>query len=66
MGANPTTLRMKVWTVGAGEPSNWQYQTTDGTAALQAPGAVGIRGYLAGNATSTVLIHVDNFRVAAP
>jgi hypothetical protein len=23
-------------------------------------------GYLAGNATSTVLIHVDNFRVAAP
>ena len=27
---------------------------------------VGLRGYLASNATSTVLIHVDNFRVAAP
>ena len=66
VGTNPTTLRMKLWVAGTSEPSAWQYETTDDTAALQAAGAVGIRGYLAGNATATVLMHVDNFRVAAP
>jgi hypothetical protein len=66
VGTSPTALRMKVWVAGATEPANWQYDTTDSSAALQAPGAVGIRSYLAGNATQTVLVHVDNFRVTAP
>jgi hypothetical protein len=66
VGEGTTTLRMKVWASGASEPAGWPYETTDTTPALQTAGAVGIRGYLSANATATVLLHVDDFRVAAP
>src|SRR3954454_3898759 len=45
-GANPTTVRARAWKVGAAEPTTWQVSTTDGTAALQTTGSVGIRSYL--------------------
>jgi hypothetical protein len=45
-GTSPTTLRAKVWKAGAAEPGAWQVDTTDGSSALQRPGAVGLYSYL--------------------
>lgn len=50
-GTMPTTLRAKVWISGQAEPADWQLTTTDATAALQAPGGIGIALYLGGSAT---------------
>ena len=41
-GTSPTTVRAKVWKTSQTEPADWQLSTTDSTAALQAPGGVGI------------------------
>src|SRR6185437_2118293 len=38
-GTSPTTIRARVWKVGATEPATWQASVTDSTAALQAAGA---------------------------
>ena len=48
-GTSPTTIRVRAWS-GATEPTGWTYTGTDSTAALQAAGAVGVRGFLAANA----------------
>jgi PKD repeat protein len=65
-GAGPTTLRAKVWKVGAAEPSTWQTTTTDGTAGLQSAGAVGINTYLSSSATnSPVTAAVADLRVSS-
>lgn len=50
-GASPTQIRLKAWPSGTAEPSGWHREATDGTAALQAKGSVGILGSLSGNAT---------------
>lgn len=64
-GANPTTLRLKAWTLGQTEPSNWQYSITDSTAALQGNGGVGLRAYLSSTATNApVLFLFDDFSVS--
>jgi PKD repeat protein len=66
-GTGTTTIRAKVWEVGTAEPASWQRSVTDTTAALQAPGGVGLMTYLsssANNAPITVLL--DNVRAAAP
>ncbi len=47
-----TTVRLKVWPAGQPEPAAWQTTATDTTAALQAPGAVGIGAYLSSSATN--------------
>jgi Concanavalin A-like lectin/glucanases superfamily/PKD domain len=61
-GTAPTTLQAKVWADGAAEPVGWQVSNTDATAALQAPGGVGVWSYLAGNATNApVTLSLDNF-----
>ncbi|GAA2422051.1 hypothetical protein GCM10010191_37140 [Actinomadura vinacea] len=61
-GTSPTTLRAKVWADGAAEPA-WQLTGTDDTAGMQAAGSVGLRAYLAGNATNAPsVITVDDFR----
>ncbi len=65
-GTSPTTIKMRVWSGDGTEPTTWQWTGTDSTAALQAPGAVGLRSYLSGNATHGVLVSLDNFRVIAP
>lgn len=51
-GTSPTTIRAKVWLSGSTEPTNWTVTATDSFAALQAPGAVGVMGYLSGTATN--------------
>jgi PKD repeat protein len=51
-GTSPSTLNLKVWPVGQAEPSAWQLTTTDASAALQAPGAVGLSAYLASSVTN--------------
>jgi DNA-binding beta-propeller fold protein YncE len=42
-GVNPTTIRGRVWRAGTTEPSNWLLNTTDGNAAQQVAGMVGVR-----------------------
>lgn len=51
-GTAPTTFRMKVWAAGQPEPEAWTASITDTTAALQAPGGIGLRTYLSGSATN--------------
>jgi hypothetical protein len=46
VGTSPTTVSAKAWVVGDAEPSSWQVSRTDETAALQGPGAVGVRASL--------------------
>jgi len=54
-GTSPTTIRAKVWKVGAVEPVAWQTTVTDTTAGLQAAGSIGLYGYLSRTATPTSL-----------
>ncbi|NTW42550.1 MAG: PKD domain-containing protein, partial [Cellulomonadaceae bacterium] len=51
-GVSPTTVRAKVWRAGTAEPTTWTVSGTDATAALQAPGSVGLVSYLSGSATN--------------
>lgn len=44
-GTNPTTLRWKMWQDGTTEPSVWMATGSDGAAALQAPGGIGVKAY---------------------
>jgi hypothetical protein len=46
VGADPTTIQMRAWSADGIEPTNWQLTTIDWAGALQAPGAVGLGGYL--------------------
>ncbi|RFS84680.1 PKD domain-containing protein [Actinomadura spongiicola] len=62
-GTAPTTLKAKVWAGGATEPAEWHATATDATAGLQAAGAVGLRTYLAGNATNApIVVSVDDLK----
>lgn len=61
LGASPTTVRVKVWRVGATEPSAWQVSATDSTSGLQSAGAVGFSTYLSGSASpSSLVVTVDD------
>ncbi|MGH2753738.1 MAG: malectin domain-containing carbohydrate-binding protein, partial [Actinomycetota bacterium] len=53
-GANPTTLRAKVWKVGTEEPETWDVTDSDSTAGLQAPGSLGLRTITLSNTATTV------------
>jgi PKD repeat protein len=60
-GTNPTTIRLKVWSAGASEPTAWQTSATDTTAALQGAGAIGLSGYLSGSVTNApVVLRLDD------
>ena len=62
MGTSPTTVRMKVWRVGATEPAAWQLATTDATAAMQVAGGVGVVTYLSASSTNLpVVFAFDDF-----
>lgn len=64
-GTAPTTVRAKAWPVGAAEPATWTVTATDATAALQAPGAIGLAGYLSTTATNApVTVTIDGYRSA--
>lgn len=63
-GTSPTVLRARTWRVGTAEPTGWQVSASDGTAALQGPGSVGVRSYLSSSATtSPVVSTVDDLVV---
>jgi hypothetical protein len=51
-GTNPTAITLRAWADGSPEPATAQVSLTDGTAALQAPGTVGLRAYLSASATN--------------
>ena len=60
IGTNPTTIRAKAWETGTPEPAEWLRSTTDATAAMQQPGAIGFSIYLSSSATNgpiTTAIH---------
>jgi PKD repeat protein len=66
-GTGPTSLEARVWPAGTTEPTTWLVSGTDATAALQAPGAVGVIAYLSSSATgapTTVLL--DDLTVVRP
>ena len=66
-GTNPTTLTGKVWRSGTAEPAVWQMTTTDATASLQAPGAMGVYAYLSGSATNApITLGLPSFVATAP
>jgi hypothetical protein len=46
LGTAPTSLRARVWNTGQPEPGTWQASGSDSTAPLQAPGSIGLIGYL--------------------
>ena len=63
-GNGTTTLRAKVWEEGTAEPGTWTATSTDTTAALQAPGGVGLQNYLSGSATNAPIVaSIDDFQV---
>ncbi|MDN3496108.1 PKD domain-containing protein [Planococcus sp. APC 4015] len=45
-GTAPTTLNAKIWSAAAVEPAAWQMTRTDATAAMQAPGSIGLSSYV--------------------
>ena len=65
-GANPTTLRAKVWDAATSEPAGWTATWTDSTASLQVAGDVGIASYISGSASGTpVTSAIDAFYAAS-
>ncbi|WP_395245667.1 LamG-like jellyroll fold domain-containing protein [Agromyces sp. MMS24-K17] len=61
-GTSPTTISGKVWKAGTTEPATWQATTTDATAALQAPGSIGVESYISASATNVpITIRYDDF-----
>jgi PKD repeat protein len=64
-GAGTTDVAATVWAAGTAEPAAPQLVRTDATAALQAPGAVGIAAYRPGSATAATAVRVTGFEVTA-
>ncbi len=63
-GTSPTTVRAAVWLEGSPEPSGWTASSTDSTAAMQAAGSVGVKGYLSGASTNpTQVLRFDDWAV---
>lgn len=61
-GTAPTTINIRVWANGKREPAGWQVRTTDASAALQAPGMVGIGATLSTSVRSTVKAKISTYR----
>lgn len=65
-GTAPTTLAAKAWIEGTAEPETWQATATDGTAALQNAGSVGLGHYLSSAAANGPLtVSYDSVTVAS-
>ncbi|SDF11888.1 PKD domain-containing protein [Blastococcus fimeti] len=64
-GTGTTELAATVWKAGTPEPTAPTLTRTDTTAALQAPGSVGLFTYLSGSATAPVEVRVATFLVRA-
>ena len=64
VGSGTTTLTAKVWNIAGAEPTLPQLTSTDTTAVLQAPGAIGVSNYLSGSTTNApVVVSYDNLTV---
>ncbi len=62
-GANPATVRAKVWLASGTEPAAWTATTTDASAALQVAGGVGLMTYLSGTSNNAPNItRFDDFQ----
>jgi hypothetical protein len=61
-GANPTTLRAKVWKKGTSEPVSWNVTTTSSASGLQTAGTIGIRA-IKNPSNPTRVLEFDNLRV---
>ncbi|WP_394289173.1 PKD domain-containing protein [Microbacterium sp.] len=59
-----TAISAKIWNAAAAEPSAWQIERTDATAALQVAGSAGVYGYLP-NAAANVptALSFDDFEI---
>lgn len=65
-GSNPTTIKVKAWADGQSEPNAWQFSATDGRAAVQVAGGVGLRAYLHSAVTNApVTFFFDDLTVTA-
>ncbi|MDX2377461.1 PKD domain-containing protein, partial [Microbacterium sp. LRZ72] len=62
-GANPTTIRSKLWKDGSAEPAGWQASVTDSEAGLQDAGWVSTHFARAGSAASAGTIAFDEVSV---
>ncbi|WP_231502635.1 PKD domain-containing protein [Blastococcus sp. URHD0036] len=62
-GTGTTTVTGAVWATGGTEPVTPQLSRTDTTAALQAPGTVGIGAYRPGSATAATAVRFDDLQV---
>jgi PKD repeat protein len=63
-GTGTTALTATVWKAGTTEPATPTVSRTDTTASLQAPGSVGLSGYLSGSATAAVRAGFTSFTVS--
>ncbi|HYI53321.1 MAG TPA: PKD domain-containing protein [Microlunatus sp.] len=61
-----TQLSGKVWRSGSSEPASWRVSATDGTAALQVAGGIGVNSYLSSRATAGVTLSVDDLLATKP
>lgn len=61
-GAFPTTVRVKVWAVGASEPAGWTLSATDSSAGLQSTGSSSIMCYFSSSGGGTSAVALDDFR----
>jgi hypothetical protein len=64
-GANPTTLRAKVWPAATSEPTDWAITWSDSAASLQVAGDVGVASYVSGAATGTPVTSAVDLVAAA-
>ncbi|MGY1809659.1 PKD domain-containing protein [Blastococcus sp. SYSU D00669] len=55
-GTGTTSLAATVWPAGSAEPTAPTVTRTDGDAALQAPGGIGLSAYLSGSATTPLAV----------
>jgi hypothetical protein len=62
-GTGTTRIAATVWADGSPEPGTPQLVRTDTTAALQAPGAVGIAAYRPSSATAATAVRFTGFTV---
>lgn len=51
-GANPTTIRIRIWADGTAEPGTWQLVRTDSQTQLQNGGSIGLNTALSSSATT--------------
>lgn len=66
-GTSPTTLSAKVWKATDAEPAAWQATATDGTAAMQTAGIMGLSNTLSSSSTvGSIVFRWDDLSITKP